>query len=84
MGNDIKILLEIEDMLLAEEIQRVLEESKIYSILESDNPASSVLNVYSGLHATESIRLMVSKIDYQAAYELINNSPYKDLLAIDA
>jgi hypothetical protein len=80
MGNELKILLEINDKLIAEEIQRVLEESGIYSILESDNPASSVLGVYFGPNINENISLMVNQDDYQNAINVISNTPYKDLL----
>lgn len=80
MGNDLMILLEINDMVIAEDIRRVLENSKIYSMLVSDNPASSVLNVYSGINPTENISIQVNKNDYQEAIGIINNSPYKDLL----
>ena len=80
MENDLTILLEINDMIIAEDIQRVLEDSQIYSILVSDNPASSVLNVYSGLNPTENIIIQINKDDYQKAIEIINNSAYKNLL----
>jgi hypothetical protein len=80
MENDLTILLEINDMIIAEDIQRVLEDSQIYSMLVSDNPASSVLNVYSGLNPTENIIIQINKNDYQKAIEIINNSAYKDLL----
>lgn len=81
MENDLMNLLEINDMIVAEDIQRVLEDSQIYSLLVSDNPASSVLNVYSGLNPIENISIQVNKNDYQKALELINDSPYKDLLS---
>ena len=81
MAKDIKVLLEISDKIIAEEIQRVLEESNIYSILESDNPASSLLNVYFGPNTNENISLMVNQNDYQKAFEVISNTSYKDLLS---
>ena len=43
MNNDLTILLEIDDRVIAEDIQVLLEDSQIYSLLVSDNPASSVL-----------------------------------------
>jgi len=80
MENDLTILLEINDMIIAEDIQRVLEDSQIYSVLVSDNPASSVLNVYSGFNPIENVSIQINKNDYQKAVEIINNSAYKDLL----
>lgn len=80
MENDLTILLEINDMIIAEDIQRVLEDSQIYSVLVSDNPASSVLNVYSGFNPIENVSIQINKNDYQKAVKIINNSAYKDLL----
>lgn len=80
MKTDLTVLLEIDDMIVAEDIQRVLEDSQIYSLLVSDNPASSVLNVYSGFNPTENVTIQINKNDYQKAVEIINNSAYKDLL----
>lgn len=81
MGSDLKTLLEIDDKIVAEDIQRILEESNIYSILVSDNPASSVLNVYFGSTTIEGIVIQVSRADYPKAIKIICNSCYKDLLA---
>lgn len=80
MKNDSTILLETADMVIAEDIKDLLEGSQIYSILVSDNPASSVLNVYSGFNSTENVSIRVNIKDYQIAVELIKNSVYKDLL----
>ncbi len=80
MENDSTILLETPDMVIAEYIKDLLEGSQIYSILVSDNPASSVLNVYSGFNPTENVSIRVNLKDYQKAVELIKNSVYKDLL----
>ena len=77
---DLTVLLEINDKIIAEDIKRVLEELGIYSILESDNPASSVLNAYMGSNPNEKISIQVNENDYQEALEIIRNSPYKDLL----
>ena len=74
------ILLDINDMGIAEEIQSVLEDSGIYSMLVSDNPASSILSAYSGINPAENISIQINKEDYQKAIGIINNSPYKDLL----
>jgi hypothetical protein len=80
MDNDLTTLLEIDDRVIAEDIQVLLEDSQIYSLLVSDNPASSVLNVYSGFSPAESISIQVNKNDYPKAVEIINNSAYKELL----
>lgn len=71
MENDSTILLETPDMVIAEYIKDLLEGSQIYSILVSDNPASSVLNVYSGFNPTENVSIRVNLKDYQKAVELI-------------
>jgi hypothetical protein len=83
MEKDLRVLVKVNDRIIAGEIQRMLEESEIYSILESDNPASSVMNMYSGLKANETIRLIVNKDDYQKGVEIVNNSSFHDLLKVD-
>ena len=80
MENDSTILLETADMVTAEDIKDLLEGSQIYSILVSDNPASSVLNVYSGFNPTENVSIRINIKDYQQAVDVIKNSVYKDLL----
>jgi len=80
MKNDSRILLETTDMVIAEDIKVLLEESQIYSILVSDNPSSSILNVYSGFNPTENVSIRINIQDYQQAVEVIKNSVYKDLL----
>lgn len=78
--NEIVRLLTIDDRILAEDIQRLLEESGIYTLLVSDNPASSVMNAYTGLNAIERIEIQINKLDYQQAIETLHQSPYKDLV----
>lgn len=80
MDNDLTILLETNDMVIAEDIQSLLEDSQIYSMIVSDNPASSVLNIYSGFNPIENVSIKINKNDYQKAVEVINNSAYKELL----
>jgi hypothetical protein len=79
--NDIMRLLSIEDRGIAEEIKDLLEESEIYTMLVTDNPASSFLNTYFGLNPIESLDLQINKSDYQRAIEILNESPYKDLVS---
>ena len=78
--NDLRLLLSIEDRVIAEDIQNMLEESEIYTMLVSDNPASSVLSSYMGLNPTESIDIQINKEDYQRAIEILIDSPYKELV----
>jgi len=78
--NDLRLLLSIEDRVIAEDIQNMLEESEIYTMLVSDNPASSIMTTYTGFNATESIGIQINKEDYQRAIEILNESPYKGLV----
>jgi len=79
-NNDLRLLLSIEDRLIAEDIQNMLEESEIYSLLVSDNPASSILTSYTGFNPAESIGIQINKDDYQRAIEILIDSPYKELV----
>ena len=78
--NDIRLLLSIEDRAIAEDIQSFLEESGIYTLLVSDNPASSVMSTYMGLNPTESVDIQININDYQRAVGLLNDSPYRELV----
>jgi len=78
--NDLRILLSIEDRVIAEDIQNMLEESEIYTMLVSDNPASSILTTYSGMNPVECIDIQLNKNDYQRAVEILIDSPYNELL----
>ena len=80
--NDLRLLISIEDRIIAEDIQNILEESEIYTMLVSDNPASSILTTYSGLNPIERIDIQINKNDYQRAIEILIDSPYKELLDI--
>jgi hypothetical protein len=78
--NDLRLLLSIEDRVLAEDIQSLLEESDIYTMLVSDNPASSALSSYMGSNPTENIDIQINIDDYQRAVEILTDSPYKELV----
>lgn len=78
--NDLQILLSIDDRFIAEDIQRFLEESDIYTMLVSDNPASSVLGSYTGLNPTENIDIQINVEDYPRAIEILTDSPYQELV----
>jgi len=79
---DLRLLISIEDRVIAEDIQSILEESEIYTMLVSDNPASSILTTYSGLNPIERIDIQINKNDYQRAIEILIDSQYKELLDI--
>ena len=78
--NDLRVLLSTEDRIAAENIQSILEEHDIYTMLVSDNPASSILTTYSGMNPVECIDIQLNKNDYQRAVEILIDSPYKELL----
>jgi hypothetical protein len=78
--NDLRLLVSTEDRVIAEDIQRILEEFEIYTMLVSDNPASSYLSAYIGLNPPEGIDIQINKNDYPRAIEILNDSPYKELV----
>ena len=80
--NDLRLLISIEDRVIAEDIQNILEESGIYTMLVSDNPASSILTTYMGFNPVESIDIQINKEDYERAIEILSESSYKELLDI--
>lgn len=79
-NNDVRLLLSTEDRVIAEDIQRVLEESGIYTMLVSDNPASSYLSAYIGLNPAEGIDIQINTGDYLQAVEILKDSPYGPLV----
>ena len=78
--NDLRLLVSIDDRVIAEDIQSILEESDIYTMLVSDNPASSALSSYMGSNPTESIDIQINIEDYQRAIEILIDSPYNELI----
>ncbi len=78
--NNLRLLLSIDDRVIAEDIQATLEEYEIYTMLVSDNPASSVLGSYMGLNPIENIQIQINKNDYQQAVEILNDSDFNELL----
>ncbi len=81
MKNDIITLLHIDNRPLGEEIQRILENENIYSLLESENPASSFISTSMGANSFyESMQIKVTSADYEKAHKLISKSAYKELL----
>ncbi|ASB49244.1 putative signal transducing protein [Alkalitalea saponilacus] len=80
MADEIVVLANLEDRILAENIQRILEENGIHALLQSDNPASSALNIYMGSVSHENISIKLHKDAYKKATEIIRNSGFGDLL----
>lgn len=80
MESEIITLLQIDDIVVAEDIQRILEESQIYTLLLSDNPAASAFNAYSGIRPMENITIQLNKADYPKAVEILKDTPYAKLL----
>ncbi len=79
-NSDLRLLVSIEDRGIAEEIKSFLEEFEIYTLIVSDNPASSYISTNFGFNPIESIDIQINKNDYQRAIEILNESPYKDLI----
>ena len=77
---DSKLLLTIDDRIIIEEIQRILEDSNIYCVVVSDNPASSVMNSFMGSSPLENLDLIVNIEDYDKAVEILSKSQYEDLI----
>ncbi len=80
MESEIITLLRTDDMVVAEDIQRLLEESHIYTLLLSDNPAASAFSAYSGIRPMESITIQINKADHPQAMEILKGGPYAELL----
>ena len=72
--NELKVLLSTEDRVIAEDIQSILEEHDIYTMLVSDNPASSVIGIYMGSSAMEMIDIQINEEDYKKAVEILNEN----------
>ena len=72
--NELRVLLSTEDRVIAEDIQSILEEHDIYTMLVSDNPASSLIGIYMGSSAMETIDIQINNEDYQRAIEILNEN----------
>lgn len=79
MESEFKQLLVIGDMIIAEDIKRILEEFQVYSILTSDNAASSYLNTAFGPTISENVTIRVNRYEYVKAVEILSNTQYSDL-----
>jgi len=80
-NNDFRLLFSTGDRGIAEEIKSFLEEFEIYTMLVSDNLASSYVSINYGFNLTEGIDIQINENDYQRAIELLNDSPYKELVS---
>lgn len=80
-NNHLRLLFSTGDRGFAEEIKCFLEEFEINTMLVSDNPASSYMVTYFGLNPTESIDIQINENDYQRTIEILNDSPYKELIS---
>jgi len=82
MAQDTQILLKTDDRVMAEDIRSLLEESDIFTLLRSDNPASSVMGVYVGVNPLEGITMIVNVDEYLKAKEIIQNSPFAPVVQL--
>ena len=74
------VLLMADNMIVAQDIKQYLEEKGVYTLIESDNPASSVMNVYTGMNAIESISIKIVASEFARAIKLLEASPYSDYI----
>lgn len=70
----------LSDGPIAEEIQRIMEEEGIYSLLQSNNPASSVTRAYLGSVQMDYFFIKINKDDYTKAKEIVITHGYEDFL----
>lgn len=82
MVQDTRILLTTDDRVMAEDIRSLLIESDIYTLLRSDNPASTVMGFYVGVNPLEGITMMVNEDEYQKAKEIIQTSHFADVVKL--
>lgn len=82
MAQDTQILLKTDDRLMAEDISSLLEKSGIFTLLRSDNPASSVMGAYVGFNPLEGITMIVNVDEYAKAKEIIQNSPFAEVVQL--
>jgi hypothetical protein len=83
MPTDLKQLLTVRTRALAQEIQNYLESKGIICLLESDNPASSIMNIYMGGTTIESLTIFVHASAFPKAVGFIKKSPYHGILTSD-
>ena len=74
--DEILVLLTIDNMILAQDIRRYLEDRGVHTLVESDNPASSVMNIYTGMNAIEGISIKTLASEFETACNILEKSPY--------
>ena len=73
---DTRILFRTDRRRKAEEVQRYLDEAKVYTLIASDNAASSALNAFLGTNPSERVQVQVNKEDYEKAVKLLTDFPF--------
>ena len=84
--NDLKVLLSTEDRIVAEDIQSILEEHDIYTMLVSDNPASSIITTYSGLNPGECVDIQINENDstkYDLKFKNTKSDKYRTIYNVN-
>ena len=62
---------------VANQIRELLEKNNIYCVIESDNSASSVLNVISGMTINENIQIHVNEKEYKQAVKILKGTLFE-------
>jgi len=79
--DEILVLCIVDNMIVAQDMRRYLEEKGIYTLIESDNPASSVMNVYTGMNAFESISIKIVASEFEKACNALESSPFSEYMS---
>ncbi len=82
MAQDTRILLSTDDRVMAEDIKSLLIESEIYTLLRSDNPASSIMGAYIGVNPLEGITMIVNVDEYEKAKKIIQTSLFAEVVKL--
>lgn len=80
METEIKDLMKLTNRTIAQEVQHLLEEHGIYSLIESDHPASSLMAVYSRMNVIEDLVVKVHRDDEMGARSVIVAGGYEEYL----
>ena len=82
MAEDPRFLLKTDDSIMAEDIKRFIEESNIYTLIQNDKPASSVMGGYVDFNPMEVSTIIVQVLGYSKAKEIIQNSPFAEVVQL--
>lgn len=77
-SKDTTVLLTHDDRVMMEDIQQILEQSGIFSVLASDHAAASVMNAYMGSSPAESLMLLIHVKDADKARKILSEGPYSE------